>query len=100
MISLAEVLEFKFPNTEGIRTREKADHPEPFDPFRDMEIFDWPAAATGRPAPAGEELAAWRTEFEVRPVEKPPLDARELAEVLVAKLVITAADIDAKKDAR
>ena len=92
MTSLAGVLEFKFPGVEGIRTREKATHPEPFDPFRDMEIFDWPTGV-GRPEPTAAELSAWRTQFEAVPAEKPPLDAEDVWRVLRIKGTVTDADL-------
>ena len=91
MTALAEVLEFKFPGVEGIRTRETAGHPEPFDPFRDMEIFDWP---TGQgPKPNASQLAAFRTQFEARPIEKPSMSAEDMWEVLRSKGIVTDADI-------
>lgn len=100
MISLAEVLAFKFPNVEGIRTREKMDHPEPFDPLRDMEIFDWPTVAAGRGEPSRVELTKWRTEFDSLLVEKPLLTAEELAAQMIKDGTMTRAKIDAIKAAR
>ena len=97
MTALGEVLAFKFPGVEGIQTREKTIYPEPFDPFRDMEIVDWPVAATGRPEPTPAELAVWRTEFEAVPAEKPPMDAENLWEVLRAKGVVADADVPADR---
>ena len=86
MTALSEVLAFKFPGIEGIRTREKSNHPEPFDPFRDMEIIDWPVATTGRPEPTTAELATWRGEFQARPVVKLP-PAADVADVSVQELI-------------
>ena len=97
MSGLAEVLEFKFPGVQGIQTRERVAHPEPFDPFRDMEIVDWPEATTGRPQPTPAELATWRTEFEGLPIEKPPMDAEDVWEVLKTKGVVTDADVPADR---
>lgn len=97
MTGLAEVLEFKFPGVEGIRTREKPGHPEPMDPFRDMEVFDWPETTTGRPRPTTAELATWKTEFEARPMEKPPLNVEDVWEVLKIKGVVTDADVPADR---
>ncbi len=92
MTALAEILAFKFPGVEGIRTREKASHPEPFDAFRDMEIFDWPAGA-GQPKPTRAQLAAWRTQFEALPVEKPEATLADVWEAIKAKTTITDADL-------
>ena len=93
MTALAEVLEWKLPGVEGINVREKASHPEPMDPFRDMEIFDWDAAAIGRAKPTRATLDTWRTEFEALPVEKPRMDAEDVWRVLRTKGTVTDADV-------
>ena len=55
MISLAEVLAWKYDAAHGIRTQEKSDGT--------MEIFDWPVDALG-PAPTAENLQKWTAEYE------------------------------------
>lgn len=95
MTSLAEVLAFKFPGVEGINTREKFAHPEPFDSFRDMEIFDWP---TGQgPEPTQAQLNNWRGQFEALPVEKPVMSVEEMWEVLRSIGIITDANVPADR---
>lgn len=93
MTSLAEVLAFKFPGVEGVRTREKAIHSEPFDPFNDVEIFDWPTAKVGRGVPNVGELVAWKIEYEGRTIEKALMSAEDLWEVLRAKGVVVDEDV-------
>lgn len=74
MITLAQVLEFKFPGVQGIRTRQTSDGK--------MEIFDWPMGST----PSSEDIAAWKAEMESLPPEVHPIDAANTLNELKAAM--------------
>ena len=71
MSSLAQVLEWKFPNTEGISTGENVATGK-------MKIFDWPL--TLGPEPTQAQIIQWTLEFDSLPT---PLTLAE--EVVAAK---------------
>jgi len=83
MATLAQILEWKFPNTEGIQTKENLTTGE-------MEIFDWPEVLGSEPTT--QQIAAWEAEFDALP---PPADPDE--ELLAA--IQAATNLQELKDA-
>jgi len=76
MSSLAEVLEFKFPAVEGIRTRESENG--------GMEIFDWPGPGL---TPTPTQIAVWTTEYDSRVITPDPIQAATTLDELKTALV-------------
>lgn len=80
MTALAIILEFKFPNIAGIRTRENA--------RGEMEIFDWPLGAT----PDAAQIATWQVEYDARIIPELEPTITQVLDMLENKGLITAAD--------
>lgn len=76
MTSLSELLEWKFPNTPGLRTRE--------DGLGGVEIFDWPGPG---PTPNAQQIAAWQAEFDNAPTLPDPVEAATTLDELKIALI-------------
>lgn len=78
MSSIAEILEWKFPNTPKIKTRQNSKTGK-------MEIFDWPGPG---PVPSKQQITAWQTQFDARVKPTDPIQDATTLDELKAALAI------------